>query len=687
MKKSFKILIFLMAFAFMGVVNVKAEEVTCSGFKWISGEWSSYSEGTESTNSKPTCSYTGTSWTEVQTVSPGNSTCPSAYIASGCHRSRTWTRQNTLIYPFSGATGNVTVKVGSTATVSVNKKSECTGNVTYSSSDTSVATVSGSTVRGVKAGTATITASYSGDSVCMAAQDTIGVTVNAATPVTKTDPTITGASNKSATGTGTISLSLNANVSGSFSCTATSNYLTVASNCSSVTVSSMPVNNVPVPINYTFTPSNTTNYNVVRGSFNINLQGAGNANAVDSVNAAHSIVAVTPADGTVPNSFTAQDASGKPTQVKWTVSGEGITYNCADNTTTCTVNFSNMGTNCSPLTREVTVTATDGSGNTKSTKVTVYSYRNWAEYDKTGTIPTGAHNPTGMKYQTGCEAYDKTDKGGTYTKYYNRCCGGPTGETPKCYKCNGNYEWGLPSEHTSCTEVTTITDQSKCKNPPTDTPACYKCGEVLKWGKYASDNSCTFVSENESDCEEKPYCYKNVSTGEYDWGKHAGDKAWVKYSENEADCQKEPEEETPACYTKSDEYYWGKYKDVPGYTFTSLTEAQCKKFCYKEKATGLYEWGNRVGDDKYEIVAEITDKNKCKAACYKCDDEVKWGPYGDDNNCEEVPGVTSIDECKVTPPPTGLSVSNILYACGAFLVIMGSGIVVYQLTRVKKELE
>ena len=579
MKKSLKILIFIMAFAFVGILNVKAAGTNCSDpFENMSKyDWEKNGSvypvtGSATVTDEPTCSTSGETYTQVVRNMNGLECEDYADASGNCHTEQKWKRTYKEVEP-----QDPTFSLDRNSLVRITKPNSDTLRVTQ------------------KVGCASVTWSKQGQITINGSGDSVTINTN--------NVTSSGSSN-SVTAT----------------CHGAEGYKATTSITVSVVVTVPQTSDVLTKID----PASTTKH-------------------------------LSPgAPGEV--TFSAQNADSQALTVTWSVSdpnGLVSSNGCTGTKGNCSIQIT--AKKCD-IDKTITVTATDTHGNEKSSTVTVVSYDDWSSDLGPVDLPasTTVYTRESAKQNKTCWAYEDSsnnpDGSVHYLHHYNRCCNGTP--TPP---------------------------------PPSDTDACYKCGEELKWGKYASDTSCTFISTDSNDCAEQPYCYKNVDTGEYDFDKHANDAKWVKISENEADCQKEPEPEDPACYSKGNDYVWGKYKDVPGYTLTSLTEAQCKKFCYKEKATGNYTWGNHVGDDKYEIVASITDQTKCKAACYKCGNDVKWGPYADDSKCEEVPGVTTVDDCKVTPPPTGLSVSNILYACGAFLVIMGSGIVVYQLTRVKKE--
>ena len=240
---------------------------------------------------------------------------------------------------------------------------------------------------------------------------------------------------------------------------------------------------------------------------------------------------------------------------------------------------------------------------------------------------------------------------------------------------------------------------------PSETDKCYKnkTNGLFVCGKYASQTSTyAYVADDcNSDACKNPTepvkaCYKNKTTGEYKFDLKTNlptPNDWVYVDLDEANCKKPTEEEKPACYyiEETEKYEWGLFDDVAGYVKTELTKEQCvnpekTEGCYRKKSDDSFAWGDYAEDNNYEYVASITDKNKCKNACFKCEnDEYLWGGYDEYGTCELVPNITTPDSCKPVPV-TGAAVSKVIYAISLFLVMAGSGIVVYQLTKTKKEL-
>ena len=255
---------------------------------------------------------------------------------------------------------------------------------------------------------------------------------------------------------------------------------------------------------------------------------------------------------------------------------------------------------------------------------------------------------------------------GYTVKWTRGGCGGTTTETDKCYKDKqtGLFVCGKYASQTSrYTYIADDCNSNACKNPTEPVKACYKNKETGKYKYDLKDNLPTPV-EN-----------------------------WVYVDLDETHCK--DKEETPACYyiDETGKYAWGLFEDVAGYIKTTLTREQCVNpepvtGCYKNLKTNEFAWGDYDDDNNYEYIESITAKEKCKSACFKCkDDEYLWGGYDEyGNKCELVPNIITPDSCKPVPP-TAATISKIVYALSLFLVMAGTGIIVYQLTKTKKTLD
>lgn len=78
--------------------NLEEEEIklgdTCYGNWHAQGDFGNYVSGTCSSVNEPDASTPGLSYIQCSdNHSPGDSACPSDYISTGCHKARTWTRQ------------------------------------------------------------------------------------------------------------------------------------------------------------------------------------------------------------------------------------------------------------------------------------------------------------------------------------------------------------------------------------------------------------------------------------------------------------------------------------------------------------------------------------------------------------------------------------------------------------------
>ena len=189
-----KKIIILIVFIFLVLIriDVKAENVTCTGYKWSSGSWGTMQSGTATSADAPTCSTTGTSYTQTETHSPGASECGDAYRASGCHRSRTWSKVTPNSCCCSGVTQSYyscpntcggsactssalsfettyeKVSHGNTLTYSVSLPDDASNtNWTLTSSDNTAAEVTNHSIKATNAGPGcidvTLTASKDGD--------------------------------------------------------------------------------------------------------------------------------------------------------------------------------------------------------------------------------------------------------------------------------------------------------------------------------------------------------------------------------------------------------------------------------------------------------------------------------------------------------------------------------------------
>ena len=132
-------------------------------------------------------------------------------------------------------------------------------------------------------------------------------------------------------------------------------------------------------------------------------------------------------------------------------------------------------------------------------------------------------------------------------------------------------------------------------------------------------------------------------------------------------CDKTP---TPHCYRTSEGTYVNEvYKE--GYV--QVDDAYCASACYRKPDGTTENTGYQEGYVK-------VDKKYCEVACYKTgEDKYERTTYKD--------GYEKVEDSKCADvPPTAATVSKIIYALSLFLVMAGSGIIVYQLTKTKKEL-
>ena len=323
-----------------------------------------------------------------------------------------------------------------------------------------------------------------------------------------------------------------------------------------------------------------------------------------------------------------------------------------------------------------TVTYTDANGNPQSVTSTntqnVEILGDWKKASGTYCETNPAYTDFLSADAAGADVYYSDRKlcadgvtTGYTVKWTRGGCGGGTTETDKCYKdkSTGLFVCGKYASQTSrYTYVADDCNSNACKNPDQPVKACYKNTET---GKYKFDFK-TELPEPDK---------------------------WVYVDLDEEHCK--DTEETPACYyiEATGKYDWGLFDNVAGYIKTELTKEQCvnpepQNGCYKNLKTNEFAWGDYEDDNNYEFIESITKKENCKNACFKCkDDEYIWGGYDQyGNKCELIPKITNPESCKPVPP-TAATVSKIVYALSLFLVMAGTGIIVYQLTKTKKALD
>jgi len=274
-------------------------------------------------------------------------------------------------------------------------------------------------------------------------------------------------------------------------------------------------------------------------------------------------------------------------------------------------------------TKNVTVTASR-DGKSVQVTVSVVGFNSWSKVGDDVAVPQDKNGHTKHEAETA-----NGDMGDRCVAY--EVVDPTTGRGEKWDRCCGGK----------------VTEPKFCYEKPDGTREVteYKDGYIKKDDKY---------------CEKA--CYKKSDdTYEKTWYNDGYTKVEDRF------CDAEPQ---PYCYRKLDGTY---VREVYQDGYVQVEDRLCDKHCYK------------TGEDTYEETyykdgyTEVEDKY-CKKACYKVDEDKYEKTYYRDGY-EEVD-----DELCAPVPDTGLSISNVLYAVGAFLVILGSGIVVYQLTKVKQQL-
>lgn len=198
---------------------------------------------------------------------------------------------------------------------------------------------------------------------------------------------------------------------------------------------------------------------------------------------------------------------------------------------------------------------------------------------------------------------------------------------------------------------------TRCCNSGGELPYCYQKPDGTREITTYKDG---YVKKDEKYCEKA--CYKKTDgTFVNTWFEDGYEKV------EDRNCDSTP---TPHCYkTPEGVYVQEVYKE--GYV--QVDDQYCVKACYKKQDGTVEQTGYQEGyvrlDDKY-----------CVKACYKTGEDKYETTYYQD-------GYEKVDDSKCTDvPPTAASVSKIIYALSLFLVMAGSGIIVYQLTKTKREL-
>ncbi len=324
--------------------------------------------------------------------------------------------------------------------------------------------------------------------------------------------------------------------------------------------------------------------------------------------------------------FSAQNSDNQALTVNWSVSGDTdwiASNGCTGSKKNCSITF--KGKEC-VKNKSVTVTGTDSHGTSKSATVTLNSskYTSWSSNLGPIDLPAGTtvYTRETAKDHDVCDAYEGSSVNSDGSIHF-------TAHYNRC--CGG----GGGQPETACYE----------KPDGTREVTTYKSGYVKKDDKY---------------CEKA--CYKKTdNTYENTWYEDNYEKVEDRF------CEDTPQ---PHCYKKEDGTY---VNEVYQEGYVQVDDKFCETACYKKEdgtvAKTTYQEGYVKLDDKY-----------CEKACYKTGENKYENTYYQD-------GYEKVDDDKcVDAPPTAATVSKIIYALSLFLVMAGSGIIVYQLTKTKKEL-
>ena len=425
-------------------------------------------------------------------------------------------------------------------------------------------------------------------------------------------------------------------VSGDITCSGGSN------GCSSFTCPSEGNGGV-----YTITATMTcSNCNVTNGSVVITCNPA-EGNAVASIKAQPTTLYVSPSSPAGLN-LTAYDAEGRGVKADWTGSSH-ISASCS-NTISCGATVT--AEKCRTITETVSASGSGNNTGSASATITIVGYADWSRSSGKVQVPQDKRGHTRHEAEVAedqenrCVAYEEVDPALGIGYRYDRCCGGGTTELPYCYQ-----------KQDGSREVTTYQEGYVKKDDKYCEKACYKKSDNT-YAKTWYEDGYTKVEDRYCDSTPTPHCYKTPE-GKY-----------VKEVYKEGYVQVDDEYCEAACFKKPDGTV-EKTTYQEGYE--RMDDSYCEPACYK------------TGEDTYEKViykegyTKVEDKY-CEMACYKIEEDKYEKTYYRDGY-----ELVEDDKC-ATVPPTGATVSKIIYALSLFLVMAGSGIVVYQLTKTKKEL-
>ena len=302
--------------------------------------------------------------------------------------------------------------------------------------------------------------------------------------------------------------------------------------------------------------------------------------------------------------------------------GNGISVSGCNGSAQCGATVT--ATKCGTTTATVSASGAGTNTGNGSVTITIVGFNPWTKVGDNVDVPQGKEGHTKHEAETATG-----DIGSRCVAYENvNPTTGKGEQWDRCCSGGGQPETACYEKPDGTREVTT-----------------YKSGYVKKDDKY---------------CEKA--CYKKTdNTYEDTWYEDNYEKVEDRF------CEDTPK---PHCYKKEDGTY---VNEVYQEGYVQVDDKFCETACYKkedgtvEKTT--YQEGYVKLDDKY-----------CEKACYKTGENKYENTYYQD-------GYEKVEDDKcVDAPPTAATVSKIIYALSLFLVMAGSGIIVYQLTKTKKEL-
>ena len=632
---------------------------TCYGDWTLQSDYGDYVSGTCSTTAEPTSSTSGTSYVQcTDNQSPGSSVCPSAYISSGCHKARTWIKEE-ITCPASAPV--IT----------------CKSNVVYNGTNQTVATCTGGTIiqggSGLNAGDYHVRCQGDGGLVtkdCVMAKADATITdfdgfelvvggskqLNASGPSTVSYSVVSGDSyiNLSsdsvtgiAAGTATVRATTEATTNynaGSKDITVTVTEATVVCNPNEYKVNNKCIS---CPDGYKASGTREDCYiDVSAGSYLV----GGTTQIISCPANTYSLggryyLSGGGSDDVVGTESCKSCGAGKTSPIGSTSYSACVTID--DSNSGCSVSISTTAKTVSPNTNECP------SDNRYPDSWTVHVEVSGAGCNGATLTMSG----DGAEKSGGSESHTVSNGQGFNFIYHATTCCKTAKVTATVTKDNKKLDGKSVTVATSKGWYKASSDVCRPTSEYEANPHSFaEADDQEKDVYYIALNNTKCSGQREVDIYRRgcgggstptAACYQDAS-GKYHWTAYP-QSSWTKTNLDYANC-KDEEVKIPYCYVDDDNnYYWTtdpatNWKKIAGIT----KESDCKEIeddaCYID-TNGNYTWGKHAKDSGYTLVTSIKDADSCKApvateACYKNNqDDYIWTTTAPD-------GYTKVDNVK-----------------------------------------